>query len=201
MDVVGILEAASLLVPDGVATGNDITVSDVWDYLAHDEWEVALDLLQELGDGWTAPTGFWDELELAAGTLGLERSREWCSWRGAETRMGVIRAELVLRPAGETFRRTPIPGAGVLRPMWDIGNRTDDGARELDIARLWVEFAGDLAPGAQAPVRLLPLTAARWRHLGPGDRITLYETAVVGGTATILEVQPPSACEEHATPC
>lgn len=84
MDAVGILEAASLLVPEGVATDNDVTVSDVWDYLAHDEWEVALDLLQELGAGWTAPT-----------------------------------------------------------------------------------------------------------HPAPGDRITLYETAVVGGMASILEVNPP----------
>ncbi|MFE2874719.1 hypothetical protein ACFXG6_26605 [Streptomyces roseus] len=193
MDVVRMLEAASLLVPAGVATSTDITACDVWDHLAHDEWEVALGLLQELGGGWTAPPGFWDELELAAGMLGFARSRAWCSWRGAETREGVIRAELFLRPAGETFRRTPVPGAGVLRPMWDIGNRTDGGARELDIARLWVECAGDLAPGAQAPVRLLPLTAARWRHLRPGDRITLYETAVAGGTATVLEVHPPSA--------
>lgn len=112
---------------------------------------------------------------------------------GAETRLGVIRAELVLRPAGETFRRAPIPGAGVLRPMWDIGNRRDDGTRDLDIARVWVEFAPDLAPGARAPVRLLPLTSARWRHLATGDRITMYETAAAGGTATILEVQLPSA--------
>ncbi|MGW2557713.1 hypothetical protein ACWCXB_00425 [Streptomyces sp. NPDC001514] len=191
MDVVRIFEAASLLVPEGVATDNDITVSDVWDYLAHDEWEVALDLLQELGDGWTAPTGFWDELGRAAGMLGLERSREWCWWRGVETRVGAIRADLELRPAGETFRRTPMPGAGVLRPMWDVGNRSDDGAPELDIARVWVEFAPDLSPGARAPVRLLPLTPARWRHLAPGDRITLYETAVAGGTAWILEVHPP----------
>ncbi|MFF1340451.1 hypothetical protein ACFVYT_21490 [Streptomyces sp. NPDC058290] len=43
--------------PEDVATDRDITVSDVWDYLAHDEWDVALDLLQELGDGWTAPAG------------------------------------------------------------------------------------------------------------------------------------------------
>ncbi|MFE6841372.1 hypothetical protein [Streptomyces sp. NPDC057686] len=193
MDVVGMLEAASLLVPEGVAAENGVTVSEVWEYLAHDEWEIALDLLEEFGDGWSAPPGFWEELERAAGMLGFERSREWCRWRGAETRLGVIRADLVLRPAGGTFRRTPVPGAGVLRPMWDIGNRRDDGAPELDIARLWVEFAGDLAPGARAPVRLLPLTAERWRHLAPGDRITLYETAVAGGTAEILEVRPPSA--------
>ncbi|WP_308369277.1 MULTISPECIES: hypothetical protein [unclassified Streptomyces] len=59
MDVAGILEAASLLVPEGVAGENDITVSDIWEYLAYDEWDVALDLLEELGDEWTAPTGFW----------------------------------------------------------------------------------------------------------------------------------------------
>lgn len=54
---------------------------------------------------------------------------------------------------------------------------------------VWAEFVGDLAPGARAPVRLLPLTSARWRHLPPpGDRIMLYETAAVGGMATVLEV-------------
>jgi hypothetical protein len=42
MGVAGILVAASLLVPEDVATENDITVADVWDYLAHDEWDVAL---------------------------------------------------------------------------------------------------------------------------------------------------------------
>ncbi|MFF8266315.1 hypothetical protein ACF059_02870 [Streptomyces sp. NPDC016562] len=196
MDVVGMLEAASLLVPEGVATGDDITVADVWDYLAHDEWEVGLGLLEELAGEWSAPAGFWGEMEVAAGMLGFGRSREWCWWRGAEERFGVIRAELVLRPAGETFRRTPMPGAAVMRPMWDIGHRRDDGACELDIAVLWVEFIDELAPGAQAAVRLLPLTAPRWRHLAPGDRITLYETAQAGGTATILEVRPPVSAVE-----
>ncbi|WP_436848999.1 hypothetical protein [Streptomyces atriruber] len=41
-DAVSLLEAASLLVPADIATENDITVNDVWEYLAHDEWEVAL---------------------------------------------------------------------------------------------------------------------------------------------------------------
>ncbi|MBV7244532.1 hypothetical protein [Streptomyces sp. MW-W600-10] len=191
MDVVRILEAASLLVPESVATDNDVTASDVWDHLAHDEWEVALDLLQELGDAWTAPVGFWDELERAAEALGFERSREWCRWRATETRSGVIRADLALLPAGEGPRSTPIPGGGVLRPMWDTGERKSGGVAALDIARVWVEFARELAPGARAPVRLLPLDPARWTHLVPGDRITLYETALPGGTATILEVPPP----------
>lgn len=105
---------------------------------------------KELGGAWTAPQGFWEELGRAAGMLGLERSREWCWWRAAETRVGVIRAELALDPAGVSFRRTPIPGAGVLRPMWDIGRRVEDGSGELDIARVWVEFAPDL-PRAGAP--------------------------------------------------
>ncbi|MFB7232561.1 hypothetical protein ACFCY9_33025 [Streptomyces fimicarius] len=191
MDVVRILEAASLLVPESVATDDDVTASDVWDHLAHDEWEVALDLLQELGEAWTAPVGFWDELERAAEALGFERSREWCRWRATETRSGVIRADLALLPAGEGPRSTPIPGGGVLRPMWDTGERKGGGVPALDIARVWVEFARELAPGARAPVRLLPLDPARWTHLVPGDRITLYETALPGGTATILEVPTP----------
>lgn len=193
MDVAGMLEAASLLVPEGVATANDITVSDVWDHLAHDEWEVALPLLEDLAGDWTAPPGFWEDLGRAAEALGFDRSRAWCWWREAETRLGVFRAELVLRPADGAFRRTPIPGAGVLRPMWDVGNRRDDGVPELQIAVVWVEFAPGLAPGDRAPVRLLPLTPSRWRHLAPGDRITMYETAAAGGTATIREVRPPTA--------
>ncbi|CAM5347116.1 hypothetical protein SHIRM173S_00634 [Streptomyces hirsutus] len=49
MDVPELLEAASLLVPEETATENDITVRDIWDYLVHDEWEIALDLLEESG--------------------------------------------------------------------------------------------------------------------------------------------------------
>ncbi|MEU8700622.1 hypothetical protein AB0C61_23730 [Streptomyces sp. NPDC048680] len=193
MDVVEILEAAALLVPEDVATGNDFTASDVWDHLAHDAWEEALCLLQESADGWTAPADFWERLGRAAQMPGFERSREWCWWRDTETRAGlVVRADLVLRPAGETFRRTPIPGGGVLRPMWDIGNRRRDGEPEWDIARVWVEFAPELRPGDRAPVRLLPLDPSRWGHLVPGDRITLYECAEAGGTATVLEPRPPA---------
>ncbi|MFI6687701.1 hypothetical protein [Streptomyces sp. NPDC050485] len=64
-------------------------------------------------------------------------------------------------PVGETFGRTPIPGGGVLCTLWGIGNLRDDGTPELDIARVRGEFAGDLSPGAKAPVRLLPLNPAR----------------------------------------
>lgn len=189
MDVARILEAASLVVPEEVATDNDVTVADVWDHLAHDEWEVAIDLLQELGDVASPPPDFWDGLGRAARQLGLERSRAWCDGRSCEARAGIIRADLVLVPAGETFRHTPISGAGVLRPMWDIGNRKD-GEPALDIAAVWVESAKELAPGGRAPVRLLPLDPNRWQHVVPGDTVTMYECALAGGTATILEVHP-----------
>ncbi len=74
MDVTELLESASLLVPEEVATENDISVQDVWDYLAHDEWQIALNLLEELGDGQPLPLTFWEQLAEAAEQLGLERS-------------------------------------------------------------------------------------------------------------------------------
>ncbi|MEV6682471.1 hypothetical protein AB0N09_37265 [Streptomyces erythrochromogenes] len=193
MDVPELLEAASLLVPEKIATENDITVSDVWEYLAHDEWEVALDLLEELGDVHPLPVGFWENLAIAAERMSLDRSAAWCHWRGFETRHGILRADLTLRTAAGARRHTPISGAGVLRPMWNIGNRTASGEPALDIARLWVEFMPSLEPGGRASVRLAPLDPARWRHLRPGLVITMHEARSVAGTAVVLEVQQPPA--------
>jgi hypothetical protein len=191
MDVPKLLEAASLLVPREIATENDITVNDVWDYLTHDEWEVALDLLEELGDVRPLPLSFWETLATAAEQMRLENSAAWCHWRCDETRHGTIRADLTLRPAAEARRQTPIAGAGVLRPMWDIGNRTPAGEPVLDIARLWVEFMPLLEPGGRAPIRLAPLDASRWRRLRTGQVITMYEDRSVAGTAVILKLRRP----------
>lgn len=99
MDVPELLESVGLLVPEATATGNDLTVRDVWDHLVHDEWDTALDLLQELGDGRPPPLTFWEAMAGAAGQLRMERSAAWCHWRCAEIRKGVIRADLTLRPA------------------------------------------------------------------------------------------------------
>ncbi|MFJ8597160.1 hypothetical protein ACIREM_00250 [Streptomyces shenzhenensis] len=193
MDVPELLEAASLLVPEEIATENDITVNDVWDYLTGDEWEVALGLLEELGDVRPLPLSFWESLSTAAEQLRLEKSAAWCHWRCCETRDGIIRADLTLRPAGEARRRTPMSGAGVLRPMWNIGNRTPTGEPTLNIARLWVEFTPFLAPGGQASVRLAPLDPSQWRHIRPGRVITMHEDRSVAGTAVVLEVRRPAA--------
>ncbi|MER5553495.1 hypothetical protein ABT001_17815 [Streptomyces sp. NPDC002793] len=191
MDVPALLEAASLLVPEEIATGNDITVNDVWDHLTHDEWEVAIGLLEELGEVRPLPPDFWETLATAAEQMCLERSAAWCHWRCYEARHGTIRAELTLRPAAEGRRRTPFSGAGVLRPMWDIGNRSPAGGPALDIARIWAEFVPSLEPGDRAPVRLAPLDPSRWQRLEPGQVITMHEDRSVGGTAVVLEVHRP----------
>ncbi|GAA3505406.1 hypothetical protein GCM10019016_125190 [Streptomyces prasinosporus] len=115
MDVVALLKSASLLVPEETETENDVTVHDVWEYLAHDEWEVALGLLEELGDGRPPPAAFWASMAAAAEELRLERSAAWCHWREGETRNGVIRADLTLRAPSDGGRRSPADGAGVLR--------------------------------------------------------------------------------------
>ncbi|WP_225826432.1 hypothetical protein [Streptomyces naphthomycinicus] len=193
MDVCELLEAASLLVPEGIAAKSDITVNDVWEYLVHDEWEIALSLLEELGDVRPLPLGFWQALATAAEHMRLERSTAWCHWRGHEARHGIIRADLTLRPAHEGRRRTPFSGAGVLRPMWNTGRRTPTGEPDLRIARLWAEFAPLVEPGGRATVRLAPLSPSNWQHLQPGQVITMHEDRTVAGTAVVLDVQRPPA--------
>ncbi|MET9513454.1 hypothetical protein ABZX62_34270 [Streptomyces flavidovirens] len=193
MDVPELLEAASLLVPEKIATENDITVNDVWEYLTQDEWEVALGLLEELGDVHPLPLSFWQALATAAEQMRLEKSAAWCHWRGYETRNGIIRADLTLCPATEAQRQTPISGAGVLRPMWNIGNQTPTGEPALNIAQLWVDLTPYLAPGGHASVRLAPLDPPQWQHLQPGQVITMHEDRSVAGTAVVLEVHRPTA--------
>ncbi|MBC9731503.1 hypothetical protein [Streptomyces sp. TRM68367] len=192
MDVPELLESASLLVPEETATENDITVRDIWAYLVHDEWEIALGLLEELGDGLPLPLAFWEKLADAAEQLRLERSSAWCHWRCSEIRNGVIRADLTLRLAAEGRRTTSIAGQGVLRPMWDIGHLSPAGERAVNIARLWVEDMPSLEPGGRATVRLVPLTPAQWKHVQPGQLITMHEDRSVAGTAVILEVHRPA---------
>ncbi|WP_211244037.1 hypothetical protein [Actinospica robiniae] len=107
----------------------------------------------------------------------------------------MIRADLVLDSPETGGRRSAVPGAGELRPMWDIGRRTSAGAPDLAIARVWVEFAHSIEPGQQGTIRLAPLTPSRWRHLTPGDMITMHEIAPAIGIAEIISVLPPFGSE------
>ncbi|MFH8614962.1 hypothetical protein ACH4E8_07770 [Streptomyces sp. NPDC017979] len=191
MDVSALLEAACLLVPGAVATENDITVDDVWEHLAHDEWEHALNLLEELGDSGELPLAFWTRLAVAAEQAHLPRSAAWCHWRCAEIRNGVVRADLTLHPAARARRRTPIPGAGVLRPMWDVGLRAPEGGAALAVGALWLEELPHLAAGGRATVRIVPLTPALWTDVRAGQRIALHEFRDASGTAVVLEVREP----------
>jgi hypothetical protein len=191
MDVPGLLHQAADLVPGNIKTEAGITVDDARDYLGHNEWEVALDLLVELGDVYQQSPGFWGLLAEAARQMRLGRSVAWCDWRCWEARNGIIRADLELIPTEAGGRQAPIPGDGQLRPMWNIGNQTTSGEPALNIARIWVEFTPDLKPGERTSVRLAPLEPHQWRHLTPGDVITMHETKPVVGRATIIEAWRP----------
>ncbi|MCX5587378.1 hypothetical protein ACFV0H_09485 [Streptomyces erythrochromogenes] len=188
MDVIKLLETAALLTPEETATGNDLTGRDVWELLAHDEWETALTLLEDVRNARPLPLTSWEQLADAAQQLHLERSTAWCHWRAAETRNGMIRADLTLGA-----RTTPIPGHGVLRPVWDIGNLSPTGDPAVNIAALWLENTRFLEPGDRATARLVPLTPTQWQHVRPGQRITLHEGRPAIATAVVTEVHLPTA--------
>ncbi|NJP33735.1 hypothetical protein [Micromonospora thermarum] len=188
MDVPELLGRAACHVPVVAAGEAGTTVADANEYLDHDEWEIALDILVELGDAYRTETAFWDLLAEAARMMWLSRTERWCHWRRAEVVHGVVRADLQLVDPGVAGgRRTPIPGDGRLRPLWDMGAVTAAGDPDLSVARLWVESLPDLQPGGRAVVRLAPLSPQRWRRLVPGDVITMHEQRPVAGTATIVE--------------
>ncbi|MFF4875472.1 helix-turn-helix domain-containing protein [Micromonospora sp. NPDC000668] len=117
-------------------------------------------------------------------------ARHWTYPHARRGRQPVDRElrKLVLRLAAEnpTGRRTPIPGKGILRPLWDLGRRTAAGDPDLRVARIWVESAPALSPGTTESVRLGPLSPALWRHLQPVT-ITMHEGRPVAGKATIIE--------------
>jgi len=184
VDVPELLRQAARQVPAGQP------VVDVDAYLADGEWEVALDVLLDLGDAYPATTSFWQTLGDAAHRMRLDRSAAWCAWRRREALHGIIRAELRLLPGA---RRSPIPGAGRVRPLWDIGLLTQAGEPDLAVALIWVEFADELPPDGRGSVRLAPTTAASWRHLRPGDPITMHEGHGVCGAAVITEAVFPAA--------
>ncbi|MER6165512.1 hypothetical protein [Streptomyces violaceorubidus] len=196
-DAFTLLRRATDLLNEDVRAQSGVTVDDVRDCQRHHEWELVLDLLMEIADEQPVSSRFWSLLEDAARQMMLEHSADWCGWRASETQHGIFRARLSMLGTEEGGRRTAFSGQGQLRPLWDIGNRAPDGGQSTNIARVWVEGAPGLAPGESATVRLAPLSPEQWRHVRPGDVITMHEGRPVVGTAVIIEVSPPSApgCE------
>lgn len=194
VDVPELLRRAAHHLPVAATGEAGTTVADAHEYLDHDEWEVALDVLVELGDACRTGTAFWDLLAEAARMMWLSRTERWCHWRRAEVVHGVIRVDLQLVDPGVAGgRRTPIPGDGHLRPLWDIGDVTAAGNPDLLVARVWVESQPDLQPGGRAVVRLAPLSPQRWRRLVAGDAITMHEQRPVAGFATVVESVSPAS--------
>ncbi|RGA06475.1 hypothetical protein DI270_003050 [Microbispora triticiradicis] len=187
-----LLKAARLCLADVRAEETAIEVADVLEYLKHDEWEMALLLLEDLGDAHPQPPEFWSLLADAARLMWLMSDVAWYEWRHDEARNGGIRAELCLVSTENGSRATPIPPcSGILRPMWDIGHLTPAGEPLLSIARLWVEGPDPLEPGGCSAVRLLPMTFEHWRHLKPGDPIMMHERRPPAGTARVIEILQP----------
>jgi hypothetical protein len=194
MDIRDPLRQAADMVPRSATSEARTTVVDAIDYLDHNEYEIALDILTELGDAYAAETSFWTLLADAAAEMNLHRTKGWCHWRAAETLHGIIRADLqLISPAQPGARKTPIPGDGILRPLWNIGLVMPEGHPDLHVARIWVERAPQLEPGGCGPIRLAPLSPAGWRHLQPGDQITMHEQAPPAGTATITQATFPGS--------
>ncbi|WP_346766351.1 hypothetical protein [Streptomyces sp. CB01881] len=190
-DAFALLRQAADLLPEDAAAENGQTVGDVRRDIELQEWEMALDMLIEIADVHPVSVTFWERLTEAARQMMLGRSRRWCEWRGWEVKHGTIRATLTLLGADEGGRQSAFSGDGQLRPLWDIGSHTAVGQRDLNTARLWVEFAPQLGPGETADIRLAPLQSEKWRHLKAGDVITMHEAQPAAGTAEIIEVLPP----------
>ncbi|MEU7906295.1 hypothetical protein [Actinoplanes sp. NPDC049118] len=193
MDIPDPLRQAAVMVPQSATSEAGTTVVDAIDYLNHNEFEIALDILTELGDAYAAEPAFWNLLADAAAEMNLHRAKAWCHWRAAETLHGIIRADLQLfSPEQPGARKTAIPGDGILRPLWDLGLVMPEGHPDLRVARIWVEREPRLDPGACGSIRLAPLSPEGWRHLRPGDEITMHEQAPPAGTATITQTLFPA---------
>lgn len=191
MDVPELLRRAANLVPPSAKDDAGLSADEVRDYLRENEWEVALGILQDFDGAQWQTVEFWDLLAGAAQQMSLTRDAAWCQWRRGETLHGIVRADLQLVAPDAGGRRTPLPGAGQLRPMWAIGHPSAEQGADLHIARIWVESATEISPGGRGPIRLMPLTPANWSRLAPGDVIPMHERQSVSGTATITEIQRP----------
>ncbi len=191
MDVSELLRRAADLVPPGASSNAGLSADDVRDYLREHEWDVALGILQDFDGIQWQTVEFWELLADAAQQMFLRSDAAWCQWRGGETLHGIIRADLQLVAPSDGGRRTPVPGTGQLRPMWGLCHPSPESGADLHVAIIWVESAPDISPGGRGAIRLAPLTPANWRHLTPGDVITMHERRPASGTATITEIQHP----------
>jgi hypothetical protein len=156
--------------------------------VAHNELELALDALAEVGETLRSPPRFWSLLERAAEAMSLDADAQRLRWRRVEAERGYLRVSLKLTPPIEG-RKTPISSG--YRACWDIG-ATHDGVRTFNDAPITIEYARSIEPGADGTVRLHPLAPEFWTQMRAGHAITMYEGSRVVGHGVVLEVVPPA---------
>jgi len=171
----------------------DADVADYEESVAHNELELALDALADVGEPLRSPPAFWSLLERAAAAMSLHAGAQRLRWRRVEAERGYLRASLSLASPAEG-RKTPILSA--YRACWDIG-ATYEGARTFNDAPITIEDAPSIAPGATGTVRLHPLAPEFWTHVRVGQAITMHEGSRVVGHGVVLEIIR-SASEEPA---
>ncbi|MEU3497569.1 hypothetical protein ABZ747_29265 [Kitasatospora cineracea] len=96
MDVPELLRRATDLVPPAAKSDAGLGAEDIRDYLRHDEWEVALGLLEDFDGIHWQTAEFWDLLADAAQQMWLKHDADWYHWRKGETLHGLFRADLQL---------------------------------------------------------------------------------------------------------
>ncbi|MBB2947012.1 hypothetical protein FB565_006780 [Actinoplanes lutulentus] len=69
MDIPDPLRQAAVMVPEQATSENGSTAADAIDYLVHNEYEMALGILTELGDSCAAETTLWNLLAAAAAEM------------------------------------------------------------------------------------------------------------------------------------
>jgi hypothetical protein len=111
-------------------------------------------------------------------------------WDEIEQQRGFIRVRLHLAATDEGGRRSPV--LSDYRASWDIG-ATYEGEPVQNDAPLVLEDVDELPPGGVAVGRIHPVVPEYWSHVTPGMTIHAYEGPRRIGTATVLDVVPPTS--------
>ena len=173
----------------------DADVAAYEENVAHNELELALDALADVGETLRSPPRFWSLLERAAEAMSLDACAQRLRWRCVEAERGYLRVSLNLASPAEG-RKTPIFSG--YRACWDIG-ATHEGARTFNDAPVTIEDAPSIAPGVKGTVTLHPLAPGFWADVCVGQAITMHEGSRVVGYGVVLEVVPPAGDQERAT--
>lgn len=168
------------------AAGSPVIV-DFQDYLDHNEFELAADVLADFGDEREdLAQGFWEAPKYAYENMELGDKAKRCRFRIYEAEHGFVEARLTLTATEDGGRTHPV--FTDYRRDWNIGNRTESGEMEINGAPITLEDAQSIPPGGTGLVRLHPLWREAWTDVRPGAGIAMHEGSRVVGNAVVLRV-------------